>query len=290
MSARVYIGSPSRSDIYVGTRPFALTPDLLFTFAFVHGWTEHMEDAHRDGCRLMLDSGAFSVARGKDVITVEDHTRFVETHGDRFEWCAALDVIGNPEETWRNYEWQRTRVPVVPTLHCGAPMSLLDAFLATRPHMLALGGLAGDHATQEQKQAFCRAAFDKLCDDAGRPVLPVHGFGMATGPLFVGFPWTTTDSALPIRAAERRAILIRHGAQCFNIYLRGNDLQREDRRSVPLDGPEGVVILQRLESHGYTLDDVRDESAFRIAFNIHEVLSGAPLVSDTFTRSQPALF
>jgi len=288
----IYAASPDRDDIYEIEGGFSVTPHVLFSYAYHRQWAEdgRMAVSAREGCKLILDSGAFSAFRGRvDPISLEDHTAFVEQHGHRFEFCAALDVIGNPYKTLENYEWQRTRVPVVPTFHCGAPLTVLAAYLDSGTTRLALGGLANGAIHQNVKHQFCTQAFNVICDEDGVPRLPVHGFGMVSGRLLVDFPWSTTDGALGAYMAARRSVSVRRGADIDNVYFRGEDVQTETGRSINMAGPEGAVLLERCARHGYQWPDVVEFSSYQMAFSIREMRDGASLVTERFKRHPNAI-
>lgn len=285
---RMIIGTPDRDDVYVGTTPADLTPDVLFTYAHTRTWNPRIDWAWRDGCRIMLDSGAFSLWRGVvEPYTRDEHLSFVTTYHDALASAASLDVIGDPVATFENFVWQRARADVFPTLHAGAPLDLLDSYLSMNPPMLALGGLVRGSLSTEQKVTWCREVFRRIVDDEGRPRLPVHGFGCAWGDLFCSFPWSTTDCAVANYGAQRQALLHRRGSECFQIYVRENHYFFFGR-VVQRDAPEGQMVEASLARHGFTFEEVRDHSALCLAYNIRVLRDCDGLVPERFRDVQTA--
>lgn len=95
--------------------------------------------------RLIGDSGAFSAKTQGVQITVDDLAEWAVKWSDRLAWVAALDVIGNPEATYRN--WRRMvdvyNLRAVPTVHFGTPPQELDRYAAAGCDFVGLGGLVG---------------------------------------------------------------------------------------------------------------------------------------------------
>ena len=287
---QVYVGAGYPDDCFIHTTRKRVTPNRLFTFAFFNEWNDEMEQSWQQGCNLMLDSGAFSVYTGTARVDRDEHTRFIERYGDRFQLCAALDVIFNPEETYENYRWQRERVPVFPVFHADDPWDLLLTYEREGATRIGIGGVArtAKGKRKDENMKFLHRLFDHLCDPAGVPRVMTHGFAMGTNGTAYSFPWTTVDSATATRAGELGRLLHMHvpkdpkeKPEVWQIQLREQDVLLNETRLVD---SSLAPILKALEENGYTLDEVREFFPLRLAHNTMEMMKGQSLIPATYQR------
>lgn len=97
------------------------------------------------GLRVIGDSGAFSAKHQGAEITTADLAGWAKRWSHRLCWVAALDVIGDPEATRRNWHEMTDvfGVPGVPTVHFGGDPALLDYYGQRGVDFVGLGGLVG---------------------------------------------------------------------------------------------------------------------------------------------------
>lgn len=91
--------------------------------------------------RLLLDSGAFTAWKSGNPIKLDDYCRFLETLPFKPWRYITLDVVGNAEETARNYEIMLERgFNPVPVFTPSESLSAIDDLYKTSDY-IAAGGL-----------------------------------------------------------------------------------------------------------------------------------------------------
>lgn len=95
------------------------------------------------GVPVVFDSGAWSVFASGKTVDRDTHAAWVaarQAAGSRARYVG-LDVIGDPDATWRNYQQQRRVAHVEPTLHYGEHPAAVDRLVADSPPWINLGGM-----------------------------------------------------------------------------------------------------------------------------------------------------
>ena len=88
---------------------------------------------------LLLDSGAFTVFTKGININIDDHCRFINEF--KPECAIQLDVIGDEDATWKNYVYQKEKVPtILPVIHYRASETHIKRVIDATDYVL-LGGL-----------------------------------------------------------------------------------------------------------------------------------------------------
>lgn len=90
---------------------------------------------------VALDSGAFRAKRRGLDLSVVDYAEAVADIAKDLDFVVSLDVIGNAEESWRNWEYLRQYMNVVPVWHYDTPRAYLDVYLSNS-EIVGIGGLA----------------------------------------------------------------------------------------------------------------------------------------------------
>lgn len=147
-----------------------------------------------DDVPLILDSGAFSAFTLGVEIKIEEYAAWALALGDRYDFAFNLDVLGDAEQSMRNWSWlQDAGVHTLPVIHYGTkPEDELPAYLAAGADHIAFGGIASAGATP-QVAAWTAYTFRWLRDNA--PHIKTHGLGVHMKSKMARFPWSTTDSA-----------------------------------------------------------------------------------------------
>lgn len=306
MKPLLFCGGGYPAESFIQTTRRAVVPNRLFTYAYDKKWSADMQAYQNDGCTLMLDSGAFTFymqAKKVDGLNRadrlrlnekvrEEHTRFLTEAGDRFYISAALDVLYDPELTWENYLWQKARVDVFPTWHVDSGLGVLKDLIASGAPRVGLGGMAqtGKGKKRGSNLRVLHEVFDMITDAEGRPIVKTHGFAMGSGSTVYSFPWTTVDAATAMRAADMGKLLWFHDADdppsvrrgdVAQLQIRGEDVLIGERR---FGTHELEILRERLHVAGYTLDNVREEYAFRLSFNTTELMKGEALIPERYVR------
>jgi len=90
---------------------------------------------------LVADSGAYSADTHGAVITVADLCAWATEWRKHFAWVAALDVIGDPVASHRNWELMRSHgVNAMPTVHFPALPQTIDTYAREGVTFMGLGG------------------------------------------------------------------------------------------------------------------------------------------------------
>jgi hypothetical protein len=109
-----------------------MTPDMI-----------KLLKAKEDQLQFVLDSGAFTAWKAGSPILLDDYCRFIETMPIKPWRYFALDVIGDPGATMKNYELMLARgFKPIPIFTRGENPSVLDDLYKTSD-VVGVGGLVG---------------------------------------------------------------------------------------------------------------------------------------------------
>jgi hypothetical protein len=186
-----------------------------------------------------LDSGSFSMLRksiehaetnGGDPYDYYDtdefyqyldaYAAFIKKHAIAIDLYANVDVIGNPELSWRNQLYLEKK-GVKPDL------KWLKRYLDRGDEYIGLGGLVGATGgvlmkarkvgALEAGSRFTRAkrwvdsCFHMICDQPSRlPKAKIHGFGVNGFVLMTRYPWWSTDATSWLKLGAFGHIVLPH--------------------------------------------------------------------------------
>lgn len=115
---------------------------------------------------------------------------------------ANLDVIGNPEATWRNQMiMEKEGLSPIPTYHYGENTKWLTRLLKKKYTYIALGGMV-PISNKGLLYWLDEIWGNYLTDSKGLPVCKVHGFGMTSLSLMLRYPWFSVDSTTWVTAGR----------------------------------------------------------------------------------------
>lgn len=113
---------------------------VLFSFG------EHRRRIFEDTsifAQTILDSGAYTAHRKGNEVELDSYMAWLQRHGTRYSWYAALDLIGDGARSKENWQiMRREGLNPVPVFHGGEPFELLDEYRAHCP-LVALGSTPG---------------------------------------------------------------------------------------------------------------------------------------------------
>lgn len=143
---------------------------------------------------LIGDSGAFSAATQGARINLDEFGTWGNKWKNQLAWIASLDVIGDPEETFKNYRYLRTQhsLNVIPTIHFGADPKVLDRYADDGVDFVGLGGMVA-HKTNAMKLLRWTIKCFKYARD-NHPTMRFHGWGVTHKELLFQLPWYSVDS------------------------------------------------------------------------------------------------
>lgn len=150
----------------------------------------------KHGTKLFLDSGAFTAfTKGVSI----DNAEFIDFYKGwpkgTWDLVAAVDVIGNAEASWENYEIIRKSIPsVLPTFHYGEPFEFLEKMVKEAKY-IALGGVAQLGGGQKLLDWFDHVWGTYLVNRDGTAKVKVHGFAVTNVSAMTRYPWESVDSS-----------------------------------------------------------------------------------------------
>lgn len=158
--------------------------------------------------RVVLDSGAFSAANSGKPISLLEYAGFLRGNAHLFDWCASLDVIGDPARSFANWQALRASHPgVVPAVHCGTDLQWLQRYMDAGVPRVAFGGLVPYAKTLRHTASPARQWLDAAFGMVQGTQLAVHGFGVTGRSIVFAYPWTTVDSSVALAKTRYREVL-----------------------------------------------------------------------------------
>lgn len=136
-----------------------------------------------------MDCGAFSVWKSGKTIDLDVYISFLKEHKEHFTVYAALDVVGSPEGSLKNYrKMLEAGLDPLPCYHFGEDLSILREYAKTAKY-IGLGGVA--MTNMKVRSAFFREMFQYYPDPTQ---VGFHGFGVIDPLLLSAFPWKSVDA------------------------------------------------------------------------------------------------
>ena len=142
---------------------------------------------------LFLDSGAFSAQRKKEKLCVRKYCEFIKTYSKLFFCYANLDVIGDPIESFANFEeMSKVGLNAIPCFHYGEPFYFLEKYLDAAPYV-ALGGTVPISKNESQILSFLDKCWTIIMKQT--PNIKIHGFGVNNEKIMIRYPWFSIDAS-----------------------------------------------------------------------------------------------
>lgn len=126
---------------------------------------------------------------------VNDYCLFIKENIDVLSVYVNVDVIFNPELTWKvqKYIEEQHGLSPLPVVHHGTDLKWLKKYMDNYEY-IGLGGL-GQEITKSAYFAWADRVFNLLCDFPDRlPKWKIHGFAMTSLSLMLRYPWYSVDS------------------------------------------------------------------------------------------------
>lgn len=189
---------------------------------------------------LILDSGAFSAFTMNTKIDIVGYGKTILENKQYITRCANLDVIGDSEETYKNWlTLKEMGCNPLPVIHYGSDSKWFDIYLKEhKVEYLALGGLVPYTKQKTKLKKWLDYSFSFI-----KPYFPVktHLFGVTTNWVLKRYPIYSCDSTGWLYAGKRGRILEFNGS--------------------------GVVAHRDTDSlskaHNYKQNDIRSGLAYR---------------------------
>ena len=124
----------------------------------------------------------------------DNYGKYLQANQDKFEVAANLDVIRNPELTWKMQQYLETtyKVNILPVYHQGSDPKWLKLYMDNYEY-IGIGGL-GQFVSKTIWWQYADRVFRQLCDNRGRPMWKTHAFALTSPDLMLRYPWYSVDS------------------------------------------------------------------------------------------------
>jgi len=161
---------------------------------------------------LFLDSGAHSLYTKKVINKyhkegysfydtdefwkyVDDYADFVKKHIKYLDIYANVDVIFNPELSWKVLKYlEKKGLKPLPVVHYGSDLKWLKKHIDEGYDYIGIGGI-GQEVDVNTYYIWADRVFDKICDTEKRlPIVKTHGFAVTSVKLLFAYPWYSVDS------------------------------------------------------------------------------------------------
>lgn len=263
--------------------PITLTKEdncgKLYTFA--EGPKRLHKYLENETAKIFVDSGAFSVHHSGKEINIDEYIKFINEH-PKVDLFACLDKIPYPilntetaldcaECTWNNYIYILKHVrekymdKIVPVYHFGEPVEyihkIINGYGMYRPKYIAFGGRAG-----VMKQALHEAltTFFSEISKSTNPNIKVHGFGITQFETVELFPFYSGDSTTWLQTGKFGRIHTKVGRTTVTVSVEG---EKQDRHFNKYPQHLQDLILQEIESNGFTYEQLSTKQKYRHLYN-----------------------
>lgn len=140
---------------------------------------------------------------------LDRYVEFIQDFGVGIDIYANVDVIDNPELSWRNLRYLESKgLEPMPVVHFGADLCWLRRYVRSGYNYIGIGGLVG-------RDKICipwlDEVFSYLCDTPDNlPRAKTHGFGVTSIKLLHRYPWYSVDSTSWSQSAAFGGIFVPH--------------------------------------------------------------------------------
>lgn len=138
-----------------------------------------------------MDSGAFSAKTQGIKLSLDTYIAFIKQYSAFISVYANLDVIGDPDATWKNQQlMEKAGLHPLPCYHLGESYKWLQHYCDQYDYV-AIGGMVGN----KNLGPFLDHIFhDFICDSSGFPRVKTHSFGLTSNRLVIRYPWYSVDA------------------------------------------------------------------------------------------------
>jgi hypothetical protein len=117
--------------------------NILVAYPYMSKGVIEIIKENQDKIRFLLDSGAFTAWKAGKPIKLDDYCKFIENLPFEPWRYFTLDVIGDPEKSFENYQTMLNRgFRPIPIFTRGEDVSMIDEYYKTSD-VLGIGGLVG---------------------------------------------------------------------------------------------------------------------------------------------------
>lgn len=263
----------------------------LFTFAYpkeVHDYLRYC-DARNRRARIMVDSGAFTawslghpvkldtlLAYDLDIVTRYPHHEFVFISldvipGSRNRAPTQGEIHAAVDESYQNFLTMQQALPgrtVLPVYHSGEDRYVRDRYLQHTPYICLS---MNQNLPERQRLRWAREAMV--------PGFKFHGLAATGNAMLTEVDWYSVDSSSCLMTAALGSILFPMGNKLKPLSVSSTSPSRKQHGKHLENMPEADFIVYEIERRGYSVDELRDEYAARVCWNIDQ-WNAPPWVKD----------
>lgn len=211
---------------------------------------------------------------------LDTYIQNILTHKDSYTFYVTLDIINNPEESWKITKYiESYGLKPVPVFHNGEDIYWLKKMLDEYDY-IGISGL-GQDITKTKFKAFGDACFKEICDRHGVPQAKIHGFAMGTPELLSQYPWYSADQSTWTYMSRVGSLLVpkpiikNKEIKGFDYLSRYLVLPVTNRRRFENNHLDNLQNGERLawlrffiEQEGFTLEEAQEFYHIRDTINI----------------------
>ena len=260
-------------------------------------WVEYLSMHPECQCKLVVDSGAYSMwSRGKE-FNIDEYIDFLNSNGviEQAFWVAEADVIPGkmnvdpteeeraaaPEKSWQNYLYmiERVKIPkkIVPIFHMGEDFKHLERMLEFTfrdgDHIPYIGISPRNDVSVNAKIEWYEKVWKIIGHSSNKDVL-THNFGCTSISIMEQYPSMSSDSTSWIRSASFGNIQIVVNGKIKMVYVSNRNTKSPDyilnqSRAVI----EDVEKICHKIGHGIKLKDLLEDEngSLRMLFNLYSL-------------------
>lgn len=228
----------------------------------------------RNGDKIFMDSGAFSMFTLGSKVDLDDYARYLRAAQDYIEIASNVDVIGagKEQDSYNNQKYlESLKLPVrvCPVHHARDADEWLVKYLDEGYDYIFLGGMVPE--TTAYLIDWLDHIFDKyLALPDGTARVKVHGFGLTTFELMERYPWYSVDSTSWVMVAMFGNIFMDVGGtpRAVTFSNRGPNVKEENKSFWSLDAATQEHLRRTLAAEGFTPEMLATYYGFRNKWNI----------------------
>lgn len=144
---------------------------------------------------------------------IDRYATFVKEHTDYIDIFVNVDVLDDPDRTYRNQRYIEDKFGIrpVPVLHSFTSIEWIEQYLDEGHTYIALGGMGGKRMhMKESYQDWMDSVYTFLCPESNgfKPLVKTHGFAVTSWESLQRYPWYSVDSTTYVKMAGYGWLLV----------------------------------------------------------------------------------
>lgn len=249
----------------------------------------------REGfCRwLFIDSGAFSIHTGNAHTTVDEYIEYLNSIDDDIDVFAQLDTIPgkfqqpkskedyieSAKKSWENFLYMRERVKsphkCMPVFHYGESFDVLRSMLAWKDEdgnrLDYIGISPANDVSQNAKNVYLQNVAD-IIKSSDNPNVKTHLYGMTSLDALSKYPCYSADSiSHRLISGYAKILSVHFGIISVSKKVRTSTTKSNLSFVDTADEYNMKLLVDEIESLGFTLEQIQDSSSARVAMTMHNI-------------------